>query len=304
LIDIIKNIKLKHIFISFSIFASGYLIDALRMKIIISNFNIKTNFLELAYNNVMGFFFTAVTPLAAGGQPYQIWHLNEKIGVDYEHGMNIMVSRFLETMFTNFFVAVLFYNNIINSLNKGNISSKLIQLGLITSLIVTLFILLLFIRSKIIIKIVKVFEKIRIIRKKNLSLKLENWIVELKKSIRFLWNEKFYIMLLDIFLGVILLMVQAYSLYYFVDVFTPNIDIVYWKIFGGMALLNMVVFYIPTPGASGSTEGAYHIFLSSLTGDSKAALTAVFGWRFSSYYMQIIFGGLLLLLNNALFKRR
>jgi uncharacterized membrane protein YbhN (UPF0104 family) len=71
-----------------------------------------------------------------------------------------------------------------------------------------------------------------------------------------------------------------------------------------MALLNMVVFYIPTPGASGSTEGAYHIFLSSLTGNSKAALTAVFGWRFSSFYMQIIFGSLLLIINNALIKRR
>lgn len=274
------------------------------MKIIISNFNIKTNFLDLAYNNVMGFFFTAVTPLAAGGQPYQIWHLNESIGVDYEHGMNIMVSRFLETMFTNFFVAIIFYNSIINSLSKGNISTKLIQLGLITSLAVTIFILILFVKSKIIIKIVQLLEKIKIFRKKNWSLKLENWIVELKKSIKFLWNEKLYIMMLDIFLGVVLLMVQAYSLYYFVITFTPDLTISYWKIFGGMSLLNMVVFYIPTPGASGSTEGAYHIFLSSLTGNSKAALTAVFGWRFSSYYMQIIFGSLLLFINNAFIKRR
>jgi uncharacterized membrane protein YbhN (UPF0104 family) len=99
-------------------------------------------------------------------------------------------------------------------------------------------------------------------------------------------------------------MVQAYSLYYFVITFTPDLIISYWKIFGGMALLNMVVFYIPTPGASGSTEGAYHIFLSSLTGNSKVALTAVFGWRFSSYYMQIIFGGLLLFINNAFIKKK
>lgn len=295
---------MKYIFISFSIFASGYLVDALRMKIIISNFNIKTNFWELTYNNVMGFFFTAITPLAAGGQPYQIWHLNEQVGVDYEHGMNIMVSRFLETMFTNFFVALISYKYIIGSLSKGNISSKLIQLGLITSLIVTLFILLLFLKSKIIIKIVQAFEKIKIIRKKQISNKLENWIIEMKKSIRFLWNEKLYIMIFDIFLGLVLLMIQAYSLFYFIDVFTPNINISYWKIFGGMSLLNMVVFYIPTPGASGSTEGAYQIFLSSLTGNSKAALTAVFGWRFASYYMQILFGGILLFINNLLIKRR
>ncbi|SDC63623.1 hypothetical protein SAMN04488588_1523 [Geotoga petraea] len=280
------------------------MIDALRMKIIISNFNIKTNFLDLTYNNVMGFFFTAVTPLAAGGQPYQIWHLNESLGVDYEHGMNIMVSRFLETMFTNFFVAIFFYNSIISSLRGGRISVRLIQLGLITSLIVTLFILVLFVRSRIIIKIVRLLEKIKFFRKKNWSLKLENWIVELKKSIRFLWNEKLYIMILDILLGVGLLIVQAYSLYYFVDVFTPDLNISYWKIFGGMAILNMVVFYLPTPGASGSMEGAYHIFLSSLTGNSKIALTAVFGWRFSSYYMQIIFGSLLLFINNAFIKRR
>jgi hypothetical protein len=274
------------------------------MKIILSNFGIKTRFLDLAYNNIMGFFFTAVTPLAAGGQPYQIWHLNESIGVDYEHGMNIMVSRFLETMFTNFFVAIISYNSIISSLNEGNLSAKLIKIGLITSLAVTIFILIVFIKSKIVIKIVQFLEKIKFFKKKNWSLKLEVWIVELKKSIKFLWNEKLYIMMLDIFLGFVLLIIQAYALYYFVYVYNPDLSVSFWKVFGGMALLNMVVFYIPTPGASGSTEGAYHIFLSSLTGNSKAALTAVFGWRFSSFYMQIIFGSLLLIINNALIKRR
>ena len=59
-----------------------------------------------------------------------------------------------------------------------------------------------------------------------------------------------------------------------------------------MTLLNMVVYYIPTPGASGSIEGAYQILFSSITGNSKGVLISIIGWRFATYYLQIIIGGI------------
>jgi uncharacterized membrane protein YbhN (UPF0104 family) len=54
-------------------------------------------------------------------------------------------------------------------------------------------------------------------------------------------------------------------------------------------LLGMVVFFVPTPGASGSIELSF----ASLMGGSDffPTLMAVLGWRIGSYYLQLVLGG-------------
>jgi uncharacterized membrane protein YbhN (UPF0104 family) len=55
----------------------------------------------------------------------------------------------------------------------------------------------------------------------------------------------------------------------------------------------LVSAYIPTPGASGSIEASYALVLGGLTGSFGHALSAVMLWRLGSYYLHLIFGGLL-----------
>lgn len=104
--------------------------------------------------------------------------------------------------------------------------------------------------------------------------------------------------------GLVTLMIQAYSLYYMLSsyVVCEPVPFFFWKVFGGMTLLNMVVYYIPTPGASGSVEASYHILFTSFTGDSKGVLLAIFGWRFATYYLQIILDAVFVFFYNVFHK--
>jgi uncharacterized membrane protein YbhN (UPF0104 family) len=55
-------------------------------------------------------------------------------------------------------------------------------------------------------------------------------------------------------------------------------------------LLNLVVYYIPSPGASGGLEGVYTMVFTLYTGQPQLSFIAVTVWRFATYYLQIFFG--------------
>ncbi|WP_165974117.1 lysylphosphatidylglycerol synthase transmembrane domain-containing protein [Marinitoga lauensis] len=258
----IKKINVYDIISVFFIYFMGYIVDSLRYLIIIKQFGKKIRFFNLFYNNVMGLFFSSITPFAAGGQPYQIYHLN-KHGLSTEHSTNIVVSRFITAMMLNLIIAFFSYKKVIHSLYGTTIESALINMGLIVSSTITILILLVFINSDIVIKILDFFKFKRIQKLKN---KYLEWSKNLKESITFLWNEKFHIMILDILLNLVVLSLQAFSLFFLFTRYA-NLDNTFDNfliVFGVMMLLNMVVYYIPTPGASGTIEASYQLIFSAI----------------------------------------
>ncbi|GAB6188673.1 TIGR00374 family protein [Marinitoga arctica] len=289
--DIIKEIykiKIWDIVIVFFIYFLGYILDSIRYMIIIKQFGKKISFFTLLYNNIMGLFFSSITPFAAGGQPYQIYHLN-KHGLDIEHSTNIVVSRFITAMILNLSIALFSYKKVINVLYGTTFESALINLGLIISSGITFLILSVFINSNLIVKFLNLFKLKKIEKLKN---KYIEWSKKLKNSIKFLWNEKFHIMILDILLNLIVLSLQAYSLFYLFTKYANlaiNLDN-FFIVFGTMMLLNMVVYYIPTPGASGTIEASYQLIFSSILKIHSGVLLSIIGWRFSTYYLQIFLG--------------
>ncbi|KLO22125.1 hypothetical protein X275_07345 [Marinitoga sp. 1197] len=296
----IQRINLNDIIIVFFIYFMGYIVDSIRYSIIIKQFGGKINFFSLFYNNVMGLFFSSITPFAAGGQPYQIYHLN-KHGLDIEHSTNIVVSRFITAMFLNLIIAFISYKKVISSLNGTGVESALINLGLFISSLITIIILVVFINSDIIMQILNFLKFKKINKLKNKYIK---WSNNLKKSIAFLWNEKTHIMFLDIFLNLFVLSLQAYSLFYLFVKYanlSNNIDN-FFIVFGSMMLLNMVVYYIPTPGASGTIEASYQLIFSSILKIQNGVFLAIIGWRFATYYMQIILGIMMRVFVKAFLK--
>ena len=57
-------------------------------------------------------------------------------------------------------------------------------------------------------------------------------------------------------------------------------------------ILWQVVFYVPTPGASGSVEGAFAAVYGGMTGNIGSTVVAIFVWRFASFYLLLLFDGL------------
>ncbi|RPJ05435.1 MAG: hypothetical protein EHM28_12135 [Spirochaetaceae bacterium] len=119
--------------------------------------------------------------------------------------------------------------------------------------------------------------------------KARSWSLELKENISFLWKEKLHIIALDAVLSTLILCMQVYSLVY-VFMSLAGVSLNFFDVFITVLLLNLVVYYIPSPGASGGIEGVYSMVFAHITGLPQLSVLSVTIWRSATYYLQIFFG--------------
>jgi len=88
-------------------------------------------------------------------------------------------------------------------------------------------------------------------------------------------------------LGFSILALQSYSLFYVLRHVSPVLG--FWKVLAIFTFLNLIVYYIPTPGASGSVEAAYSLVFSAFIGYPQKVFAVITAWRASTYYFHILF---------------
>lgn len=132
-----------------------YIIDAIRLKLLLHFFGYNVLIRETARNIIFGKFFSFITPMSIGGQPYQIYHLS-KIGVKTEDATNIIISRTLEISFVILLLDVIFVRLILNAYPKS-FGFGLIITGLLISLSISILIFLGFVNRKFLEKILIFF---------------------------------------------------------------------------------------------------------------------------------------------------
>jgi len=84
------------------------------------------------------------------------------------------------------------------------------------------------------------------------------------------------------------LSLQGFSLWFSLQTFALNIPnpAVVAMLF---ILTNLVIYMLPTPGASGGVEGAYTLVFNFFASDIQAVAVAVFMWRFATFYLHLLF---------------
>jgi len=96
---------------------------------------------------MIGYFFNNITPMAAGGQPFQIYHLT-KIGADAKAATNIVVSRYLEFVFTSLILLMLSITRVFAIGRSTGIGAFVVYVGMGTTLGMTLIVLFMLIRPQ------------------------------------------------------------------------------------------------------------------------------------------------------------
>ncbi|HCZ07115.1 MAG: glycosyltransferase 2 family protein [Thermotogota bacterium] len=275
-----------------------YIIDALRLMIVTHQLGFKVGFFDAVVNNMVGFFFTSMTPLAMGGQPFQIHHLT-RIGIPSEDATNIVVSRFLEFMVTVLSFSLFAFKSVVSSLqDSAAISARLLAAGFGVSVVGFILILFLFLKPQILVMLLRWASRLpgfSVLKKKDVIEGLDRWIRRMKQSAKFLWQNRLPFMLLDTGLGVLSLCFMFSPLYYSLNIFTGVEGVSsFLRILATALLLNLVVFYLPTPGASGGTEAVYQLVFADMTGNASGTLAAIVLWRFSTFYLQLGVTGLVI----------
>jgi hypothetical protein len=279
------------------LFIASHVVDSVRLMLVVAQFKIRLTFAQAFYNSCVGNFFTNITPLTAGGQPFQIYNLTAR-GVPPEIATNVIMSRFVEQAMTSLLISILFLTQISWIAATLGFGRNLIYVGLGISLSVTLLLLALLIWPHFIGRLAMMLERTllgrfigRISGKHNWAPSLHRYSHRLRENVRVLWSTKTPIMIVDILLGLGNILLHSYSLLYVLDG-VVGMKLPFLPVAISYVILWQIVFYVPTPGASGSVEGAFALVYSGMTSDLGATVIAVFVWRISTYYLLLLFDAL------------
>lgn len=249
----------------------------------------------------LGKYYDGITPLATGGQPFQIYYLHKK---DIPAGVATAVPlvRFIVTTFVTCAGGVALLAAVPFVINLGEATYWLvvvawISIGINLLVPVTIIFVSLFPRlgRKMIAGIVSVLSKIRIVKHKYPTMKkyiteIDEYSNALKLLIRRWWK-----LIPLILIGVICFVIYVSIPFFAVlTIAGPSVSDNLPLLFIQMACLTMVSYYsvswIPTPGNSGASEASSAIVFSTIANVSSITSWMVLLWRFAIFYVFILSG--------------
>lgn len=272
-----------------------YISDAIRLKIVLKFFAEDLGVLHGMLNSVIGVFFSNITPLPVGGQPFQIHHLYRR-GIGTNRAANIIVSRRFVKSFLIITMCAVFFSHVRELSEDMHIASVLLHLGLFTYLAITLVLAFLFANPGFLGMLARRIDNSwfgrpirRAVAHPDWAAKVDTWATALKGEVRTLWIQKPHVVLLDAVFMLLNLFLHTAALAYVVESYV-HIGISYFQYLMIFVILNVVAYLVPTPGASGSVESVYALAFIAISRQPVLAASAVLVWRFATYYLHVFFG--------------
>jgi len=275
------------------------LLDSTRTYILSRSVEEKLPFKVCLENTVMGFYFSAVTPFAAGGQPFQIYHL-VKNSVELGKASMVVAVKFISSFTSAVLLGILAFIFLFDEIKRIRLIGPILLTGVFATLVFyALFLTFLlnrrWIESVFSLKIVTIpisfiLRKPVDVVKNSVKEKTENYMDALKT----MWkSSKKTFLVIFILSFTMIFLIQVTGFLSLVSVLKDS-RLNFFEIIGLQSAMNMIVYFLPTPGASGGIEGSFYIIYSGIVGKSRSAVS-LFIWRMATYYSAIIVGGILIL---------
>ncbi|PLV56367.1 lysylphosphatidylglycerol synthase transmembrane domain-containing protein [Thermotoga sp. SG1] len=286
----LRHLDLEFILLLFLNFLVVITIDALRTCILLEKISFKT----CLSNSLWGFYASTITPFAAGGQPFQIYHL-VKSGVPFEKAASVIAVRFFSsfsfTVVSGFFFFLLY----LDTFRSLGILGDLFFIGIVLAFAFYVFIMFLsfsrrflekFFLSRFVMKIIVFFSKKS---KEEVEGLIRERILSYISTMKKLWRSSRTKTLITIALSGAMITAIHTSTYLSMKAVNPSIEVSLFQIITIQLALSLVVYFVPTPGASGAVEIVYYVVYSNLIRKTDA-VTSLLIWRFFNYYLFIILG--------------
>jgi len=275
----------------------GYwFLEAVILHKLSQNFKKNYSFYKAFRVQVICQFFSAVTPFASGGQPFQLYAM-KKDKFTYGEATSIVVQQFILYQIALVLIGIfaLIYNRLFNLYPKVEILQNLVALGFVINAFVIVFLILLAYSKKFdrfIFKFgINFLYFIKVVKDKGST--IERWnkkIEDFTEGAKILTKNKkefIYMIIISIFSLISLYLTPCVILYGMGDYnsVTPIVTIV------SSAYVMLVGSFVPIPGGTGGIEFGFASFFGNfIKGPILPALLLV--WRFITYYMVVIFGSI------------
>jgi uncharacterized protein (TIRG00374 family) len=252
-------------------------------------------FTDSMHTGLVGLFYNAVTPFSSGGQPMQLYVMSKQ-GLDLGAAGSILITKSIiyQTCLTAIAVfSIIFGADYFHA--QVPYFSAFVAAGLAVNLAAVLAMYALSgsdaLTKKISRAIVLALDKIKLIRHPDKILQKVHLQISIfhESSGRFGKNAP------------IKLLSYALTITQFLAYYSMPYCI--YKSFGlsgasillmlcAQSIITMITSFIPIPGLSGAAEGSFYLFFS-LFFSAAAIVPAILVWRFLTYYLSVISGGVM-----------
>ena len=256
---------------------------------------IPQGFFQGLLTTMIGFFYSAVTPLASGGQPFQVLHMRGR-GINVGTATSVLMVKFLAWHITITLFGLVGFTLLWQDLASiGTGMTVLFCIGFCVhafcaSLGVMLMIKPDFVRRaglRVIGWVGRTFCKRKLDNGiPGMTAAYERFIADYEQAASFALQRKGCMLLI---LLVAFFEVLAYlSTTYFIYRGLGFDKVGYWTMLLMQAMLSIAVAFIPLPGASGASEGGFYALFTQFF--DGARLPAMLIWRALTYYLTILLG--------------
>ena len=257
------------------------------------------NYLHSIRASLIGFYYSALTPFSSGGQPMQVAYMR-RWKVPTSASSSIMVISFYFWHICYGIISIIAFI-VYRSMLVTSIGLLIVCIiGILISLACVLGATLIMFNvdfRPLILFFVRLLKKIKVvINEEKVDHAVNKWIDDFKEA--FVILKKYPLDMMK------MLLFSATKIFGYL-----LITYVLYKGFGlsGMsflsllllqALVNSAVAFIPTPGASGASEGVFFILFGAIFTDGTA-LPAMLIWRGFTYYMFLFVGAFMNIIDGV-----
>ena len=289
----------------------GLLAKGSKLAIMCKKTTGKFHFKTCFETGIIGTYYNNITPLAVGGQPFEIYHLS-KHGISGGTAASLPIAAYITNQLA--FVSLgaismlLYTNNILKLPSSLAVFTDaflaMAMIGLICCSIMPLLVLLFCFMPKTCSKIVQFFMyiagKLRLVRDpKKATIKTIKSIIQNAEGLKKLAKSPLVLLssfVLSLIEHLLSTSIAFFSLLAFTfpgttlyQGATPSFGILYLQVMQMCFLLFLSVSFIPTPGNSGAADlSFFNLFKQGLP--AGFAFPAMAVWRFFSFYSAIIIG--------------
>lgn len=294
-----------HLFVALGLYIATVIFNALKFLFLIHSRTKKWRpwfSLKLAS---IGRYYDLITPMGSGGQPFEIYYL-KKDGYTGDISTAIPLAKYMAWQVA--FIAICTF--ILVAYSGDYASSTLVLVcawvGLILILLLFLFVLFMSITKKwgasLVVGVLKLLHKMHIIK---------DYKKALIKVLRFVKQYQFCIKtfakspwtLISVLISSVGALITNSLIAYFIYIsFEANPVVGWWEIVCKCFICELAVSFIPLPGGSGATELSFNALLGSLFTEGTL-FWGILIWRFLTYYLYII-QGLIVLMIDVLSKKK
>ncbi len=297
----LKNINLNYFLMAAVAAGLAWILDGLRIWILSKALGYKVSLGYCIGVNLANLFVSTVTPFQSGGAPLQIYMLNKK-GIPVGKALTIGLVKWLILMVLFSVISTIVFF----SKDLFLVDEKVFQFfkNVIIFVLAIVIIFMLsgffpFFYKKLISRLIIWICKIKFLRKyRNKMLRTINALIEEFHAsfISFTNTNKTYLFLNMIV--TILFMICYASVAVFLMAGLGKINIldfnIVWQIMILQIFLIFVIYFSPTPGASGTMEAGFALLFIGIASKSMIGFVVLF-WRMFTNFIPVILGGFFIL---------